>query len=83
MKKKIRRRKVNQERGHRITEKLNYRKVCARWVPRQLIDPMKGHRKTVAQELLNQYRLEGDNFLKDITTGHESWIHHYDPENKR
>jgi len=44
---------ISQERAHHITETLNYRKVCARWVLRQSTDPMKEHRKTVAQELLN------------------------------
>ena len=44
---------------------------------------MNEHRKTVAQELLNRYRLEGDDFLKNTATGDESWVHHYDPENKR
>ena len=41
------------------------------------------HRKTAAQELLNRCRLEGDACLKNIATGDESWVHHYDPENKR
>jgi len=44
---------------------------------------MKEHRGSVAQELLNQYRLKEDDFLKNISTGDESWVHHYDPENKR
>ena len=44
---------------------------------------MKEHRKTVAQELLNQYCLDGDDFPKNIATGDESSVHHYDPENKR
>ena len=44
---------ISKERVHHIIEMLNYRKVCARWVLRQLTDPMKEHRKTVAQELLN------------------------------
>ena len=44
---------ISQERVHHITETLNYRKVCAKWVPRRLSDPMKEHRKTVAQELIN------------------------------
>ena len=44
---------------------------------------MKEHRKTVAQELLNRYHLEGDDFLKNIANGDKSWVHHYDPENKR
>jgi hypothetical protein len=44
---------------------------------------MKEHRKTVAQEFLNQYHLKQDDFLKNTATGDESWVHHYDPENKR
>jgi hypothetical protein len=32
---------------------------------------------------LNRYHLGGDDFLKNIATGDESWVHHYDPENKR
>jgi len=73
---------ISQERVRHIIE-TNYRKVCAWWVLRQLTDPMKEHRNTVAQELLNRYRLEGDDFLKNIATGDESCVHHYDPENKR
>ena len=42
---------ISQERVHHIIEMLNYRKFCARCVPRQLTDLMKEHRKTVAQEL--------------------------------
>ena len=73
---------ISQERVHHITEKLNYRKFCARWVPRQLTDPMKEHRKTVAHELLNRYHLEEDDFLKNIATGDKSCVHHYDPKTK-
>jgi hypothetical protein len=29
-----------------------------------------------------RYRLEGDDFLKNIAIRDESWVHHYDPENK-
>jgi len=51
--------------------------------PEKLIDPMKEHRKIVAQELHNKYRLKWDNFLKNTATGNKSWVHHYNPENKR
>jgi len=74
---------ISQESVHHINETLNYRKVCARWVPRQLTDPMKEHRKSVVQELLNRYLLEWYDFLKNTATGAEFWVHHYDPENKR
>ena len=74
---------ITQERVHHNTETLNYRKVCAMCVPRQLTNPMKEHRKTAAQELLNQYRLAGKDCLKNTATGDESWVNHYDSENKR
>jgi hypothetical protein len=32
---------------------------------------------------LKRYREEGDQFLLNIVTGDESWIHHFDPEEKR
>jgi len=32
---------------------------------------------------LAHYREEGDNFLQQIVTGVETWIHHYKPESKR
>ena len=35
------------------------------------------------EELLKRYREEGDQFLLNIFTGDESWIHHFDPEEKR
>jgi histone-lysine N-methyltransferase SETMAR len=44
---------------------------------------MKEHKKTVVQELLNCYRLEGDDFLKNTASGDEPLVHHYDPENKK
>jgi hypothetical protein len=41
---------------HRIIEKLNHRKVGARWVPKQLTDPM------------NTGKLLLENFLSDIVS---------------
>ena len=32
------------------------------------------------EELLKRYREEGDQFLLNIVTGDESWIHQFDPE---
>ena len=36
----------------------------------------------ICEELLKRYREEGDQFLLNIVTGDESWIHHFDPEEK-
>jgi len=35
------------------------------------------------EELLKRNREKGDQFLLNIVTGDESWIHHFDPEEKR
>ena len=32
---------------------------------------------------MKRYREEGDQFILNIVTGDESWIHHFDPEEKR
>ena len=34
----------------------------------------------VCQDLLNQYEVESDSFLDYITTGNETWCHHYELE---
>ena len=36
-----------------------------------------------SQKLLNRYHQEGEQFLLKIVTGDETWVHHYDPEEKR
>ena len=68
--------------GH-IIGVLGFRKVCARWVLRMLSDEMKAEKVRISRELLERFEKEGENFLKKIITGDETWVHHYDPENKR
>ncbi|GFO41728.1 transposase [Plakobranchus ocellatus] len=67
---------------HIVTTELGYRKVSARWVPRQLTVEMKAQRKDMCTQLLECYNAEGKAFLQRILTGDESWVHHYDPECK-
>ena len=66
-----------------MVAKLEYRKVCARWVPRMLTQEHKENRMQVCQDLLNQYEAEGDSSLDHIITGDETCCHHYKPESKR
>ena len=73
---------ISRERVQHIIYLLGYRKVCARWVPRQLTDPMKQRRADVCRFLNKRYRREKDNFLASIVTGDETWAHHYEPESK-
>ena len=62
---------------------LEYRKICARWVPRMLKQGHKEHRMQDCQELLNEYEAEGDSFLDRIITGDATRSHHYEPQSKR
>ncbi|GFN98437.1 histone-lysine N-methyltransferase SETMAR-like protein [Plakobranchus ocellatus] len=71
---------ISKERVHHIvTTVLGYRKVSARWVPRQLTVEMKAQRKDICTQLLERYNAEGEAFLQRILTGDESWVH-YNPE---
>jgi hypothetical protein len=48
-----------------------------------LTSEKKQKRVEICEEFLKRYREEGDQFLLNIFTGDESWIHHFDPEEKR
>jgi len=58
---------------HIVHDDLGYRKVCSRWVPRQLSDDHKQARQTICQEHLDRHARE-DAFLHRIVTGNESWV---------
>ncbi|GFR89200.1 transposase [Elysia marginata] len=75
---------ISQERVHHIiTNLLGYRKVSTRWVPRMLTPQMKLQRVQIGRELLAKFDEVGEDFLRQIVTGDESWVHHYDPESKQ
>ena len=75
---------ISQERVHHIiTNLLGYRKVSARWVPRMLTPQIKLQRVQICRELLAKFDEDGEDFLRQIVTGGESWVHHYDPESKQ
>ena len=61
---------------------LGFQNVCARWVPHMLSDEMKAERVLISWELLERFEKEGEDFLKKITAGDETWVHRYDPEKK-
>ena len=65
-----------------LTEELAMKKLCAKFVPKNLTIEQKDNRKDVCFQLLE--RIQRDrNFLKNVITGHETWIFEYDPETKR
>ena len=50
---------------------------------RKLLDEMKAERARVPRELLGHFEEKGVRFIWLIVTGDETWVHHYDPENKK
>ena len=57
-----------------VTEKLGYRKLCACWVPKMLMDDHKTKRMGSALKFLTRYAQEGDEFLDSIVTGDETML---------
>jgi hypothetical protein len=51
-----------------VTEKLGFRKLCARWMPKILTNDHKTKRMGSALKLLTRYAQEGDEFLDSIAT---------------
>jgi len=66
-----------------VHDDLGYRRVCSRWVPRQLSDDHKHAWQTICQEHLESHAHEEDAFLHRIVTGDASCMYHYKPEGKR
>ena len=66
-----------------IHEILGYRKVSARWAPRQLTEEHKRRRVEICQTLLNRYNNEGDEFLGQIVTGDKTRVYYYSLKSKR
>jgi histone-lysine N-methyltransferase SETMAR len=66
-----------------IHEDLGYRKVCARWVPRQLTPEHRQTRMGCSLNGLMRYQKDGHAFVMRIVAGDETCIHHFTPEWKR
>jgi len=64
-----------------LTEKLHMNRISAKLVPRMLTDDQKDNRVKISQELLANAN-GNENFLKNITTGDETWVYGYDVETK-
>ena len=65
-----------------VHDRLGFRKVSARWVPKMLTDDHKARRRSVSEQLLNRYRDDEQSLLEDVITGDETWVHHATPETK-
>jgi hypothetical protein len=59
-----------------VHDRLKFRKVCSRWVPREMDVREKMNRMGLT---LRQYADEREYMLKRIVTGDKSWVHHCQP----
>ncbi len=59
-----------------------YRKLCARWVPKELTDFHRKTRMAASLKFLMRYHEEGNAFLDRIVTCDETWVHYINPETK-
>jgi histone-lysine N-methyltransferase SETMAR len=57
-----------------VTQTLQKRKVAAKWVPHRLSEEQKAARKRVAEELLQRYEAEGEQFLNRNVAIDETWL---------
>jgi len=68
---------------HIVHDVLQFHKVSARWVPRQLTAELNEWRVDAYQELLKRFEPEGDGFLGRVVTRNETWVHYHQPETKK
>jgi len=68
---------------HVVHDVLQFHKVSARWVPRQLTAQLKERRIDACQELLKRFKAEGDGFLGRIVAGDETCVRYHQPETKK
>lgn len=76
--------KISKERvGHIVHEYLGMRKLCAKWVPRELTIDQKQQRVDASEECLELFNRNKSEFLRRYVTMDETWLHHYTPESNR
>ncbi|GFX69177.1 HTH_48 domain-containing protein [Trichonephila clavipes] len=66
-----------------VSERLNYRKLCSRWVPKILTDEHKTKSLGSALSSLERCSNEGDDFLSHIVSGDETGVAYVTPETKQ
>jgi hypothetical protein len=66
-----------------VHDNFQFHKVCAWWVPKEMMGEHKCMYLDVCSCHLACYHEEGDNFLQWIVTADETWVHHHQPETKQ
>ena len=63
-----------------LTDILGMPKVSARWLPRMLTDDQKRTLLNIYNYLLSGYEDDPGDFIEQLVTQDETWVHHFDPE---
>jgi histone-lysine N-methyltransferase SETMAR len=76
--------KISKERvGHIVHEYLGMRKLCAKWVPRELTVDQKQQRVDDSEQCLELINRNKTEFERRYVTMDETWLHWYTPESNR
>ena len=65
-----------------LRERLGLCKNCARWLRHLLTDQQKQSRVRLASQVIEKYDKCDPRRLKEVVTGDETWIYHFQPDSK-
>ncbi|KAF7277039.1 hypothetical protein GWI33_009508 [Rhynchophorus ferrugineus] len=68
---------------HIIHEYMDMRKLCAKWMPRELTFNQKQRRVDDSEQCLKMIKHNKPEFLRRYVTMDETWLHHFTPKSKR
>ena len=66
-----------------LTENLDMKKLCARWVSGLLTMEQKERREDVSIECLAMFHSNKTDFLRQFISMDETWVHHFTPETRK
>jgi histone-lysine N-methyltransferase SETMAR len=69
--------------GYILYEKLDMKKLCARWMPRLLTADQKRTCMKISEQCLERFNKHKTDFVRQFITMNKTWIHHYTPESKQ
>jgi hypothetical protein len=69
--------------GHIVDEYLDMRKLCAKWVPRQLTIDQNQQRADDSEQYLAIFNRNKDKFFRRYITKDVTWLLHNTPESNR
>ena len=65
-----------------LKKRLDFRKVCTRWVPHLLTEEQKTQCLKCTRELLKTYKGCNSRVISYLLTGDETWVHMFEPQRR-